>query len=155
MVSRKRIKNGDIFSIAIDEDRWCYGQVIDKDYDWYVIYDTLSKKSLSIDKIISFPVMFLVQSFDTYLKNGRWVIIGNAQVCSSINFPKFKVYTIDGYMTTDYKGNLLNRINEQEASILGYQETVSPALLERTVKAKFGIEEWKSEFNSFVYSNKE
>jgi len=155
MARRKKVKIGDVFVINVG-NRKCYGQVIADGIDkCYVIYDLTTDEILSTEQVIKAPIVFLTFTIDDFVEEGRWEAIGNTKVPDNIVFPIFKVDTLHGYMVTDYKGNYLRVANEVEISRLGYLKSVSPALLEHAVQAKFGNSKWEDYFNDILYKDSE
>ena len=60
MVRRKKVVIGDVFTIAIDNIKTCYGQVIASGIEnCYVIYDIVAEKILPLEEVVIAPIVFL------------------------------------------------------------------------------------------------
>ncbi|MCR8746826.1 immunity 26/phosphotriesterase HocA family protein [Romboutsia lituseburensis] len=100
---RKRPKDGDVFTIDIKEGLYSYGQVIDKEYNLYLIYDILGDENKSIEEVIKSPKMLLTRSFNYSFRDGDWKIVGNAQIPEDLNIPMFKMGVDSKYHVVNYK----------------------------------------------------
>ncbi len=150
---RKRLATGDVFIINIKDNIYSYGQIIDKKYDLYAIYDIFSSEEEDLQEVIKRPIMFLVNCFDIKFKSGEWIILGNREVSKDIVIPQFKIETLEGFEIINYKDETIRKANKEEEKLLNYREDISPALLEGAIKARHGIEEWDEEFDSLIYKS--
>ncbi|MBI6871794.1 Imm26 family immunity protein [Clostridium aciditolerans] len=152
MAKRKRVKVEDVFIIPVDNEKNCYGQVVSDGIDkCYVIYDITSEDILIPEQVICNPIAFLTFTVDNFIEEGRWKVIGNVDVPQNIIFPIYKVETLNGYMVTDHKGNYLRSATDKEIRELKYHKSVSPALLEHAVQAKYGNRKWENYFDEIIY----
>lgn len=145
---------GDIFAIPIGENKHGYGQIVGEGYTkTYVIYDIVSEAHPELNKITSSKIIFLTHTVDVPIEDGDWILLGNAEIPTNINFPKYKVDTPDGYYVTDYRGELISPASEEEISNLGTRKSISPSILEDAVKAKYGFGEWYKYLDNLIYNN--
>ena len=153
MTRKKKVKVGDVFIINTDNGK-CYGQIVADGIDkCFVIYDVLTNEIIVAEQAVKAPIVFLTFTIDDLIEEGRWQVIGNTGVPKSIVFPIFKVDTSHGYMLTDHQGNYLRRASDTEVNELRYHESVSPALLEHAVQAKFGGGKWENYFDEIIYND--
>lgn len=149
---RKKLKQGDVFKIKIKDNIYSYGQIIDKKYNFYVIYDIFSSDKEDLQEVIKKPIIFLVQSVDVALEEGKWKVVGNCNIPEDIKIPYFKMPTLeDDWILINYKNEILRKATKEEEEKLDELFSFSPALVEAAIKAKYGIEEWYEDFDSIIY----
>lgn len=153
MIRKIKVKIGDVFTINMENGK-CYGQVVADGIDkCYIIYDIISKAILEPEEVVKAPIIFLIFTIDGFIEDGRWQVIGNSSIPDNIIFPIFKVDTLDGYMLMDHMGNYLRNASKSEIKELNYHKSVSPALLEHAVMAKFENYKWESYFDEILYKD--
>ncbi|OPH47373.1 hypothetical protein BC351_40170 [Paenibacillus ferrarius] len=149
---KKKIESqmGDIFSIAIDDEKFCYGQIVGM--DTIVIYDIVVNEGQSIEDITSSSIMFLVHTTDAYIEDGKWHLLGNAPVSENIEFPQYKTYTLDGYVIINHNSNKLRKENKVEETSLTGKKSYTPNVVEEAVKSKFIRNEETPFTQRFLYT---
>jgi hypothetical protein len=153
MARRKKVKIGDVFIIETDKGK-CYGQIVaDGINNCYLIFDIVSDEVLLPEQVVKKPIVFLTFTIDACIEEDKWKVIGNTSVPSDIVYPIFKVRTTSGYMVTNHQGNYLRRASDDELERLKYHKSVSPALLEHAVQARFGSGKWEDYFDEILYKN--
>ncbi|PQP81570.1 hypothetical protein C0Q44_17800 [Paenibacillus sp. PCH8] len=60
MKKRVSVKIGDVFSIRLNQDRYCYGQVVSKGRisDCLIVFDMVSTEHPTVSEITSKPIIF-------------------------------------------------------------------------------------------------
>lgn len=104
-----KVKIGDVFTIRLDQGRYCYGQVVSEGRisDCMIVYDLVSMEHPTISEITSKPIIFLIQTVNSRIEDGIWSVIGNGSI-PSMTFPLYKVETEDGYVLVDHMGDVMN-----------------------------------------------
>ncbi|CEH33436.1 DUF2750 domain-containing protein [Romboutsia lituseburensis] len=151
---RKRPKDGDIFTIEIKEGLYSYGQVIDKEYNLYLIYDILGDENKSIEEVIKSPKMLLTRSFNYSFRDGDWKIVGNAQIPEDLNIPMFKMGVDSKYHVVNYKWDVIRKATREEGYLLHYVDEISPGGLEEAIMAKYEMAEWNYNYDYMLYPPK-
>ncbi len=153
-MARTRIKVGDVFTLPLDDERLGFGQVVakyKKDGYYFAIFDRAYSRSAlpSASKVIMDRVAFLALSLDAKIFAGHWQIVGNEPVAPDLPMPAYKetVGTPDRVDVVDYSGAQRRRATADEAELLPYQTIVSPAVLEKALRAKHGLEPWHEIFD--------
>lgn len=82
---RLKFKEGDIFSIPIDDETTGYGQIVkipNKSQLFIAVFSARWKKVSKIDlaEIISSNILFLGHTTDALLFHNRWFVIGNLTI---------------------------------------------------------------------------
>lgn len=151
---RVRVKIGDVFAISLNQNRYCYGQVVSEGRisDCMIVYDMVSMEHPTISEITSKPIIFLIQTVNSRIEDGIWSVIGNGSI-PSMTFPLYKVETEDGYMLVDHKGDVINEDpSASEIEEVPELESWSPVSLEKAVHARFITGEWDPYYNELIYT---
>ncbi|MFI8685751.1 Imm26 family immunity protein [Rossellomorea sp. NPDC077527] len=155
MIRRRKVKVkvGDIFSIKIDENRFCYGQVHSKGEfcDFIIIFDLISNEHPPVKTLPNKPVIFLVSTVLTRIEDGLWEVLGNQSI-PEIYFPKYKEETDEGYQLIDYLGSVIDEHpRKTELDALKELNSWSPISIENALRAKFIELEWDSYYDDLIY----
>jgi hypothetical protein len=149
-VSRLKLSVGDVFTLPIDDSRIGVGQIVGKygaeGYYYIAIFDFIAslRGSVDIDDAVSKRVLFLALSLDAKLWAGHWELVGNRRVADQMPLPAFKevVGTPDRVDVVDFSGERRRRASPLEAEVLSNRKVVAPVILEKALRAKFGVEPW-------------
>jgi hypothetical protein len=114
----KRIKQGDIFKFRVGDSSFGIGQIVRKyKYLIYIIvfeprYEDLN--SFSIEAVEQLEIVLIGKTNGAMLKmKGFWEVVGNHHVIEErLLFPNHKVQTLQGFMKTDFEGNLIGKASE-------------------------------------------
>ncbi|MEW9702991.1 Imm26 family immunity protein [Paenibacillus sp. SI8] len=149
---KKKIKPqmGDVFSISLNDEKFCYGQIVGM--DTIIVYDIVGNEGQSIEDIISSSIMFLVHTTDVYIEDGKWHLLGNAPIPEDIKFPQYKTYTLDGYAIIDHNSNILRKASKVEEASLTGKKSYTPNVIEEAVKSKFIKNEETPFTQRFLYT---
>ena len=157
MVSRFKLRLGDVFAVPIDESRVGVGQVVGmfgKNAYYLAIFDATAHDpdSIHVDRAISSRVMFLALSFDAKLAKGDWVIVGNNPVKEGMPLPAFKeaLGAPDRVYVVDYSGERRRPARKDEAEVLPNRKVVAPVRLEKALRAKLGLEPWTEAYTDLA-----
>ncbi|MFE6076679.1 Imm26 family immunity protein [Paenibacillus sp. NPDC057886] len=151
---RVKVKIGDVFAIWLNQDRYCYGQVVSEGRisDCMIVYDVVSMQHPKVSEITSKPIIFIIQTVNSRIEDGIWNVIGNGPI-PSMTFPLYKVETEDGYMLVDHKGDIVNEDpSDSEIENVLELESWSPVSLEKAVNARFVTGEWDPYYNELIYT---
>lgn len=86
MKKRLHIKEGDIFSIMLSDNTYCYGRVLKNPY--YAFYNLNSKvQIIDLNLIVSSSILFKLAVMNYALKSDNWEIIGNLPLPDSLKEP--------------------------------------------------------------------
>lgn len=150
-----KLKLGDIFAISLNQGRYCYGQVFSEGRisDCMIVYDLVSMEHPTVSEITSKSIIFLIQTVNSRIEDGIWIVIGNGPI-PSMTFPLYKVETEDGYMLVDHKGDVVNKDpSASEIEEVPELESWSPVSLEKAANARFVTGEWDTYYNELIYKN--
>lgn len=137
-----RIKIGDVFAIPLGNGEFAFGQIVaNGSSKCYVIYDYKSNDFPDLSLLIRQKIIFLTYTEDLYIRNGNWKVLGNINPPSNIIFPEYRVETLNGTVVIDHTGKKLRFATDKEKTILSTHKSVSPMILEKSVKARFGTGE--------------
>jgi hypothetical protein len=156
---RIKINVGDIVSIPISDDKYCYGQFFDGDImsGCYLIFDGLYEKPPLLEEIVRNRILLLAFTNGLAIAENVWRIIGNTHIPDNIQIPKFKVGFMENGITrtmvTDFKGNFLSVATENEINKLKNMTSCTPGLVEDAIKAQYGILPWNDGYNWLLYEN--
>jgi len=155
VISRSRVKVGDVFMMTVTNERVSFGQVmanIKPNPPLFGIFEPLFERELRppLEEITKCPLLFLVNSFDVKIANGDWPIVGWKEP-SIRETPNFKLGSGEHTMVISYDGTRRRLATPEEALTLELRNSVSPALLLRAVRAYHGYEVWEPDFDRYRY----
>lgn len=104
-----------------------------------------------MEEIINKPILFFIQTVDTEIEDGNWIVIGNANIPNNIIFPKYITETLEGYEVLSHEGKVIGVADENQISTLKYLTSYSPRVLEDAVKARYGNGKWYLALDDLVY----
>lgn len=81
MASKTRIKIGDIVQIPLSDGRFVAGRIYKEAS--IGIYKRVFDRHVSMSDIEHLPTAFVIACFDTAIKDGTWLIIGNMPFAAS------------------------------------------------------------------------
>ena len=149
---RLRLKEGDVFTIPIDEQTRGYGQIVkipDKHSFIIAIFEGRWDKNESVllDEIIKSSILYFGFTTDALLFHGRWVIIGNIKSnLSSFTMPYFKLgLPSEPQKLINYKVEVIRMATPEEAKLLDRHHSRSPIGYQNMLQAHYGIGECEQE----------
>ncbi len=154
---------GDIFQIPIDENRVGYGQIMARKLgpnpDLVVVFDYISQASIvptqkELLKIVETPILFIANTFDVLIENGRWKTIGNLKPnLERVPLPCYKMGSghFGSVMVESYDGKKRRKAKKDEVAILDNRNSVSAMRVENVLKAKHGIVPWKPKYEQLMF----
>lgn len=145
---------GDVFVIPLDESTCVAGQIINswKEELYIAIFDRhLSRNEVDLKTAIAAEPVLLTLSLDGKLWNGHWPVIGNCtENLSHIPEPNYKVRQ-DGKIYLESRDRTYTRrASDEEAGALQFRTVSSPIIVEKAIKAHFGIGEWKPAYDELL-----
>lgn len=149
---RRKPQVGDVFSVPIDAKRVGYGQIVAKygDEAYYVtVFDRLHELSEVADtrRLVAEPIALLALTFDAKFAAGHWPVVGHEAVSPSVPLPAYQEMLAPNRVeVVDYSGARRRPATQQEASSLPYRTIVAPAMVERALRARHGLEAWQEEY---------
>lgn len=153
MSRRKKVVLGDVFTVPVDAERYCIGQVV-ADYEksalYLAIYESVCTlgEEPDVSSVLRGTVSLLALSLDAKIYAGHWVVIGNWPVPSDLPLPAYKESAGDSstVVVVDYSGRRRRPARGQEADWLPFREVVAPVRIEKALRARQGLEEWNESF---------
>jgi hypothetical protein len=157
-VDRFELRVGDVFSVPIDDTRVGVGQVVATEEDdaaqYLAIFDAVAPNPdlIDIDQALQERLIFLALSYDGKLYNGHWAIVGNRPVAERIPLPAWREANLSkGEVdVVDYSGRHRRPASEAEADLLRDRHYYAPAILERALRAKHGLEPWQQRYSDMA-----
>jgi len=151
-MKRVKIKKGDIFSIEVEDGKFCYGQVIIPETEGlYVFFDVISENELEADEILSNGILFKGFAVNAFFKMGLWKIIGHSDRVTEVHIPEYKVstYAKGKFETkvTNYKHEILRTATDEEEKHLDNFTSYTPNMFGKALRAHFGLDDWKESYN--------
>jgi hypothetical protein len=153
----KRVKVGDIVAIPLNDICFGYAQLIDgnKLMGCYILFDIFSENHPCIDDIVTKPILYMIFTSAYKIQNNEWKVIGNRNKDTNIKIPLFKVDLLRNgetiVMVSDFKGNILRKATEDEKVSLCTMSSYTAVVVEKILKAKYGIAPWEEYFSSLIY----
>jgi hypothetical protein len=154
-----KLKPGDIFTIPISEEKSGFGQIIFIPNKNNFIIEVFEKVYTghewpSLKEIINDKILFFGYTMDALLYHKYWKIIGNdSSNLKKIKLPFYKLGTAPDYKLVDYRGKVIGKINGDKFEKLSYQEIIAPIRYENALKAYYGLEEWRKDYDELLYQN--
>ena len=158
---RLRLKEGDIFTIPIDENTQGHGQIVkipDKHSFIMVVFEGRSNKNepVTLDVIVQAPILFIGFTTDALLWHGRWIIIGN--ISGNLELIVIPYYFRIGLPTEpqqliNYKVEILRMATEQESKLLYRHHSMSPIGYQKMLQAHYGIGDLDKEDIAYDYKH--
>lgn len=128
MKKRVSVKIGDVFSIKLNQDWNCYGQVVSEGRisDCMIVFNLVSMEHPRVSEITSNPIIFLLQTVNSRIE--------------------------DGYTLVDHKGDIVTETpSASQIEVASELESWSPVSLEKAVIARFVTGEWDPYYNDLIY----
>lgn len=155
MPRKKEIKGslGDIFTIPVNEELMAIGQVVFKGAtsDVFIIFDYIYKEDELINTVQNQPILFMLNTVDTKLEDGEWQIIGKEKPPKNLTLRNYIAETLDGYVVLDAGGQIIRDATDSDVKSLYNLRSISPAIVEDAVRAKFGGGEWYPYLDNLLY----
>jgi len=146
---RLRIKEGDIFTIPIDDQTQGYGQIVkipDKYSFIMAVFEGRWNKNETapLEEIIKKQVLFLGFTTDALLFHGRWVIVGNvASNLPSFTLPFFKLgLPSEPQKLVNYKLDEIRLVTSEESKLLAFHSSSSPIGYQKALQAHYKLIEY-------------
>lgn len=133
-------KIGDIFSLKLDDEKYCYGQIINKKgKSIYVsIFSSLySEDNIDLDKVRDDKVIIVAQTFPALIKHGLWKVVGNSGVrFDKTLFPSYKIETNDGTGLVEFGSHeVVQMLNAEESTRYKYEKFYSPIIVHKAAQS--------------------
>lgn len=76
MKKRVSVKIGDVFSIKLNQDWNCYGQVVSEGRisDCMIVFDLISMEHPTVSEITTKPIIFLIQTVNSRIEDGYTLV---------------------------------------------------------------------------------
>ncbi|WP_161968845.1 Imm26 family immunity protein [Curtobacterium oceanosedimentum] len=150
---------GDVFTIAVDDQRRSVGQVVGeyKSALYVIIFNRIfgadQDPSLELEDATGSEPLFTRLIFDSRFRPGMWEIIGHAAADSERNLPAFTygAAEVDGVKITNFSGSEVRHATECESKKIPRRAIDSPLILERAIQAHHGIGRWLPAFKEVRY----
>lgn len=154
-----KLKEGDIFSISVQEKGFGLGQIIkipNKESISVAIFKEVFEdvKSKALGEIIKecTPLLF-GNTFDAKFYHKHWIIVGNDKSnLLNIHLPYYKIGSSPVYIE-DFNEKKVRKASKEEIELLMFRKYVAPVRLENALLAYYGLGDWKDDlFNPLLYS---
>jgi hypothetical protein len=158
-MKRIKVKIGDIYALPLGNGKYAYAHLIDiTPYNYFVVYDYKSSTFPEVQNLVKKKIIVLTNTVDVFIKDLRWLFVGNISPPSGVIIPNFIVSRLkDGkvqMMVVDYHGNYLGVATEIDQKTLHYQSSVSPAYLEHIAKYQLlGVGKKYPDMETFFYKD--
>lgn len=155
----KKLTEGDIFNIPIDENEVGYGQIVKiKSHNFLmIVFKGLWRKNedINISEIVSNEVLFMGYSIDAKLYHNHWKIVGSyTENLDKIELPLFRLGTPpDEIYILDHKGDKIRKCSVDEFELLDYQKIISPVRYEKALKAFYNKDHWHDDYEVLKVDN--
>jgi hypothetical protein len=157
----KRIRQGDVYAIPIDERRYALSQVVGvwaKKCYYFAVFDIVCYYPIQKSNplaISDLSIKFITLSFDAKIYHGDWEMVGSFPVRSDIPFPAYKeeVSLQQKTYIVDYTGTRSRLATTGEASLLEDRIIVAPVSIEKALRASLGMQEWDSDYDELLPEN--
>lgn len=153
MTKKIRTKSGDIFQIPVDDNRVCFGHVIENNGGVLriITFKTAYLKSDSPDPddILTQPILLLTDTMDAKIYHGDWKIYANRTPANNLPKPNFK-YGLDPVYITDYDNSKKRIATTKEADNLDFKFSVSPIRIQNAMQAFLGVKPWDIDFDKLT-----
>lgn len=140
---------GDVFTVPLGDGRVVVGQAVACErpgrFHLALFEGTFPSAVVgAIDDALCEPIAFLVLSTDAGVRAGRWPVVANRLVDPDVPLPAYKAVVGRGARVdvVDHDGRRRRPARGAEAGWLPTREVVSPAALERVIRARHGLEPW-------------
>lgn len=160
MAKKNNIILGDVFTIPLGNGEFGFGHVV-TDYNkgsggfMMAVYDLKLKDTnlLVFNHLEESNLLLLGFTFDAKIYHNDWQIIGNfTENIGSIKMPYFRLgLPSDNAQIVNYKGEILCTIDDSTFEKLRYKSEVAPIRYENALKARYGIQEWKDDYDKLLY----
>lgn len=154
-----KLKQGDLFSIRIDDNRNAFGQIIysTKESLTVIIFKNLIEMTdgFDVDKIVpGNDILFFSNTFDALFHHKRWIVRGNyTENIKSIRLPVYKIGLEPNFTILDFWEKPIRNPEKYDSNHVAYRKYVAPIGIEYAVKAYFNKTDWRPEYDSLLYSN--
>ena len=155
-----KLKEGDVFSIKVNENKNGYGQIVkvpNRNNFIIVVFEYLwdSTDTPDLKGIINTPILFMGYTLDAKLYHKHWAIVGNYQEnLINIDLPCYKLGTPpDDIFIVDFSGEKIRECTKKEFKSLSYQKVIAPVRYEMALKAFHGYGDWREDFEELKIGN--
>jgi len=151
----QRLAVGDVFLIPLEGTVATVGQIVSTYLSAYFLatFDEITETdSPLVDRPLASPVVFIALALDAKLALGHWPIVARRPVADDIPLPAFKesVGSSERIRVVDHSGTRHRPATPKEAGILRNRTIIAPAVLERAVRARLGLEPWLDAFDELI-----
>lgn len=160
MAKKFNIILGDIFTIPLGNGEFGFGHVV-TDYNkrsggfMMAVYDLKLEdaNNLVFAHFGETNLLLLGFTFDAKIYHKDWQIIGNfTENIERIKMPYFRLgLPSDNAQIVNYKGEILSEIDDSTFEKLRYKSEIAPIRYENALKAHYGIQEWKDDYDKLLY----
>jgi hypothetical protein len=153
MTKKIRTKKGDIFQIPLDNEQFCFGQVLENKSGvlrittFKTAYNQTDKPDP--DEVLIQPIFLLTDTLDAKIYHGDWKVYANRTPIGNLPKPNFK-YGLDTVYITDYDNSKKRVATHREADNLDFQFSVSPIRIQNAMQAFFGTKPWDKDFDKLT-----
>ncbi|WP_196454442.1 Imm26 family immunity protein [Planomonospora sp. ID82291] len=135
-----RYREGDILAILIEEEYFTFGQVARKLQHNIIlsIFHNIASDLTEpfLDKINPNTPTLIFETMDTFIRNGKWKIVGNLPSPSDLIIPKFRVSVEgQGECIQDAFGKIIGPVTLMESDKLRSPKSYSPPIAEAAARA--------------------
>ena len=88
MGKRQSWENGAILKIKMNDECFCYGQMLTHENCEMAFYDSRTTKAFELSEITNLPVLFRVAVHKSAYNTGRWQKIGKAEIPEDLLEPR-------------------------------------------------------------------
>lgn len=151
------VREGDIFTIAIDDRHVYVGHVIcEYLHAWLVVvFDesrTASEARANPTHALASRPLFGAIVFDARFRPGMWELIGHSDSQQERFAPAYRMGDprAGGMKILNFRGTEMREATPEEADVFPRRTFNSPLVLEKAVRAHAGLERWLPAFDDFL-----
>ncbi|TWI83949.1 immunity protein 26 of polymorphic toxin system [Lacibacter cauensis] len=154
---RIKLKEGDIFSIELDDKHVGFGQILIKKGTLFIIVfaESYDKNHIPELKEIIKPIPLLMgETMDALLYDGDdWKIVGSSiENLNQYPLPYYKVgLPTEIIYVVNHLGERLRPATSEEIKTLNYQASYAPIRFENALKAYHKLIPWDKSYDAILY----
>ncbi|WP_405055936.1 hypothetical protein OG474_24705 [Kribbella sp. NBC_01505] len=148
------IGKGDLIAVPGGQGQRVLGQAIEVMGGVFLLatFEVGRWDARQLDSIELGALVFLVQTMDQAVRDGRWEIVGNRVPDVGIEVPRYLVPVGLGgeLFVQDLYGEIVGPATAEDVASLAPYKSYSPALVEWALAARAGAEEWLDRFDEML-----
>ncbi len=148
---------GDIFKINLQDDFCGYGQIVEtlgENSIAVVFFKGLCKidDDYQLKNIIADEILFFHNTFDAFLKNGRWVVVDNhVENLKNILLPYYIIGAPPDTIVEDFYENYIRQATKEDMKKIDFKGYVAPINLVEAFLDYHNLIKSDDDYNDLFY----